>query len=234
MKSMLRCVALVPLVFVSIAGCATEPKLNDDFATYEVPSDPVPLTPIPGADIAGWTEAIEGLDAGVWSSSGGIISSAYEPDRAEPMEDPRVEGDRLSWAMETTLPHGSAHFTFTARAVTDAEEGVLSITCVADYDVYAEDLDDAQTSLPFDEVRRVMQGCISGSGNDAIGSGDLAAWIVEQMDAAQTAYDADERHDRFQVSDMIDATNVLVWFGSNESGTSVSLFVDPRADAGSS
>lgn len=227
-------VVLVPLVFVSVAGCATEPELNDDYATYEVSAEPVPLTPIPGADITAWTEAIETLGLGEWSSSGGLITDAYEPARSEPQEDPRIEADRYSWGMEGTLPHGSsASFTFIARAVTDAEDGVLSIACDADYDVHAEDLEYGETSIPLDEVRRAMLGCMSGSGNEAISSDELTAWMAEQLDAAQAAYDADEGRNRFQVSNMIDAENVLVWFGSNEGGTSVSLSVDPRAATGS-
>lgn len=51
MKALRRWVALAPLMLVPVAGCATEPELNDDYATYEVSAEPIPLIPIPGADI---------------------------------------------------------------------------------------------------------------------------------------------------------------------------------------
>lgn len=225
------CIAVTPLTIVFSAACATEPELNDDFATYEVSSAPIPLTPIPGADITEWAEAIDPLDLGEWTSSGSLITDAYEPARSEPVEDPRIEADRLSWATDGLLPHGDTTFAFNARAVTDTDQGVLSISCDADYDVYAEDLGGGLTSLPFEEVRRALRACVSGSGNDAIDSAELTTWLDEQMDAAQAAYEADEGRDRFQVSDFIDAANVLIWFGSNEHGAFVSLHVDPRAEA---
>ncbi|MFC3493010.1 hypothetical protein [Glycomyces rhizosphaerae] len=222
------------MAFVSIAGCATEPELNDDYATYAVLSDPIPLTPIPGADIAAWAEAIDGLDFGEWLSSGDLVTDQYVPARAEPVEDPRVGGDRLSWVMEGEPPHVDTDFTFNARAVTDVDEGVLSIYCAADYDIHTEYLDEALTSPVFDEVRRNLQSCMTGSGNDAIGPDVLSAWLNEQMDAAEATYAADKSQYRYEASTMLDVANVLVWFDSSERETSVSLSVDPRAEPGPS
>lgn len=233
MKALLRCIAVVPLAFVSGVACATEPKLNDDYATYEVSSDPIPLTPIPGADIAVWTEAIEGIGIGEWANSGGPLTDAYFPADAEPLEDPRVAAERFSWEVERVLPLENVEFTFSARAVADASENVLSIYCEAAYD--SDDYSGSKWEPPFDEVLRVLQGCISGSGNDAIGSDELSAWLDEQMDSTEAEYAATEQGRRFMgFADFVDAENVLVWFTSNDRQTSVSLSVDPRAESGSS
>ncbi|MEU5154680.1 hypothetical protein [Glycomyces sp. NPDC021274] len=233
MKALLRCIALVPLAFVSGVACATEPELDDDYATYEVSSDPIPLTPIPGADITAWTEAIEGLGIGEWSSSGDLIMDAYEPARAEPAEDPRVDEDRFSWTLQGTASSETADLIFTAKAVTDPDGGVLSMYCEVASDVYAADAPGGPVLFPFNEIRDLLQGCMSGSGGSSIGSGALSTWIDEQMNAAEAAYVTAEGG-RFQSSNMVDAANSLVWFDSTDRQTSVSIFVDPRADAGDS
>ncbi|MEV3938221.1 hypothetical protein AB0K52_19860 [Glycomyces sp. NPDC049804] len=95
------------MVLALLAGCATEPKLHDDFATYEVTADPIPLTPIPGADIGVWVGAIDGLDHDGWASSGLRTTDVYIPAEAEPIEDPRIEDDRFSWQTKDALPDGS-------------------------------------------------------------------------------------------------------------------------------
>lgn len=233
MKSLLRCVALAPLVVLSVLACATEPEPNEDYATYEVSSEPIPLPPIPGADIAAWAEEIEELDVGDWSSSGALITDAYLPARAEPQEDPRVEADRLSWEMESVLPLEDVELTFSAHAVTDDSENVLSIYCEAAYDNY--EYSTSEWEIPFDEVRRVLQGCIAGSDNDAIGTDELSAWLAEQMDSAEAEYAATQQGRRFMgVADFVDAENVLIWFSSSDRETTISLSVDPRTEAGMS
>ncbi|MDA1362677.1 hypothetical protein O1R50_23850 [Glycomyces luteolus] len=218
-------------MFALVAGCATGPELHDDFATYEVSSEPIPLTPIPGADITTWTEAIEGLEVGEWLNSGGPITDAYFPARAEPQEDPRVEADRLSWELEGVFPLEDVELTFSAHAMTDTSENMLSIYCEAAYGNY--EYSASEWDIPFDEVRRVLQGCIAGSGNNAIGSEELSAWLDEQMDFAEAEYAATPQGRRFMgFADFVDAGNVLVWFSSSDRETTVSLSVDLRTEAG--
>jgi hypothetical protein len=221
------------LVFPSATACATEPELNDDYAIYEVDSDPIPLTPVPGADITAWTGAIDGLDVGEWSSSADLVTNPHRVTEAAPMEDPRVDDERFSWVLEGSPSAETADLIFIAGAVTDANNGLLNISCTVDYEVYAGDAPGGPVLFPFVEIRELMRGCVSGSGNNAIAADELSAWLNEQMDVAEEAYETEEGHAYFHVSNMIDADDVLVWFSSGSTTTFVSLYVDPRASAGS-
>ncbi|MEV3938222.1 hypothetical protein AB0K52_19865 [Glycomyces sp. NPDC049804] len=68
-----------------------------------------------------------------------------------------------------------AEFVFYARAVTDEDQGVLSIYCGARYDYYNSVYGDPMLPYPFDDTQRVLQACVSGAGNDAIGPDELSA-----------------------------------------------------------
>lgn len=223
---------LAAWTLTALSGCGvtwfdTEPTLHDDVATYPA-AEPIPLRPIPGADVDTWVEAIETLDLGYWASTGEPRPDPYTPAAYEPAEDSRIEADRRLWALEALVPHEAGDFTVTARTVTDTDEGVLSMYCEAQYDIYSKGLPDAATSLAFDGVGQVLQACARGFDNDAVGSKALADWVGEQMAAAEAAYEADERHNRFSVEERFDVDGLLVWCTSDEHRSAVSIVVDPR------
>lgn len=218
---------LAAIMLTAIPGCDSEPTLHDDFATYQ-PSDPVPFSPIPGADVESWVAAIDELEIGEWSSSGGLMPDDYEPRGLEPIEDSRIEDERLSWALEATVPNDTVDFTFTARAVTDADGGVLTMYCAAVYDASASDHDGDATSALLEGVRKVLEGCVSRFSCDAIGSAELVDWFNTQMTAADAAY-ADPENSGFLVEEGLNPEDVQVWFNSSQRSTAVSINLDPRS-----
>ncbi|WP_155830367.1 hypothetical protein [Glycomyces tenuis] len=232
-KAPLRSVVLMLAAIggsVALQGCDSEPTLHDDFSTYPI-SDPVPMRPIPGADIDTWVDAVASLDLGSWSLYGGPRPDDYEPAASEPMEDARVKNDHRYWSLEETVLHDEGDFEFTARAITDEDGNALTMYCETDYDIYSEDLPNAATSLAFEGIRPILEACASGFGNDAVTSEELVGWVREQLSAAEAAYEADEGRNRFAIGELFDTPEgVLVWFNSNEDRSAVSIFLDPRAD----
>jgi hypothetical protein len=219
-------ILLAAIMLAALPACDDEPTLHDDFATYQ-PSDPVPLTPIPGADVENWVSAVEGLKLGDWSTAGEPVPADYHRGEFEPREDSRIDEDRLAWVLEASVPNETVDFTLAAHAITDPDGGVLTISCEAAYEApLSDDLGDA-TSVLLEGVREVMEGCVSGFSCDAFSSGELEEWINATMASSERYANYGDRG--FLVEDGIDRDGVLFWFSSSQERTAVSIYLNPRS-----
>jgi hypothetical protein len=221
-------ILLAAMMLTALYGCDDEPTLHEDFATYE-PSDPVPFSPIPGADVENWVSAIERLGLGDWSTAGEPVPADYHRAEFEPREDSRIDEDRLAWVLEASVPNETVDFTFTAQAVTDPDGRVLTMTCEAAYEVPPGDQFGDAASILLEGVREVLEPCVSGFACDVLNSSDLGDRINVMMTTAETEYYADHGDGGFLVENMIDRDGVLLWCSSDQERTTVSIYLNPRS-----
>jgi hypothetical protein len=221
-------ILLAAIMLAAVPACDSEPTLHDDFATYQ-PSDPVPFSPIPGADIESWVSAIEGLELGDWSTAGELVPADYQRGEFEPREDSRIEDDRLAWVLEASVPNETVDFSFTAHAVTDPDGGVLTMTCEAAYEAPPSDHFGDATSILLEGVREVLKPCVSGFASDVLSSSELGDRIDLMMATAETEHYADHGDGGFLVEDQIDRDGVLLWFSSDQERTTLSIYLNPRS-----